>query len=107
MPQLRFALLVLGVWLLGTAAHAQTDTIDTRLEKLDALEAELATLEQAVQRLEDVKAIKRLQRAYGYYLDKRLSGELTALFADAPGTSLICAELSQIQRKTLNCWTEQ
>jgi hypothetical protein len=88
MPHLRFTLLVWAVWLLCPAAHAQLDAIDTRLERLGGLEAELATLEQEVQRLEDVKAIKRLQRAYGYYLDKRLSDQLTALFADAPGTSV-------------------
>ena len=64
------------------------DCIGTRLARISALEAELATLEREVQRLEDVKAVKRLQRAYGYYLDKRLSGQLTALFADAPGTSV-------------------
>ena len=55
--------------------------------RLAALEAELATLEHDVGLLEDTKAIKRLQRAYGYYVDKKLSREIGALFADAPDTT--------------------
>ncbi|HXS80363.1 MAG TPA: nuclear transport factor 2 family protein [Gammaproteobacteria bacterium] len=56
-------------------------------ERLAALEAELVTLEHDVGLLEDTKAIKRLQRAYGYYVDKKLSREIGALFADAPDTT--------------------
>src|SRR5687767_11601298 len=55
--------------------------------RLAALEAELATLEHDVGLLEDTKAIKRLQRAYGYYVDKKLSREIGALFVDAPDTT--------------------
>jgi hypothetical protein len=55
--------------------------------RLAALEAELEALERDVGILEDTKAIKRLQRAYGYYVDKKLSREIGALFADAPGTT--------------------
>jgi hypothetical protein len=55
--------------------------------RLAALETELATLEHDVSLLEDTKAIKRLQRAYGYYVDKKLSREIGALFADAPDTT--------------------
>jgi hypothetical protein len=55
--------------------------------RLAALEAELATLEGDLGLLEDTKAIKRLQRAYGYYVDKKLSREIGALFADDPGTT--------------------
>lgn len=57
------------------------------LERLDALEAELTGLEQQIALLEDTKAIKRLQRAYGYYVDKKLSREIGALFADDPTTT--------------------
>ncbi len=57
------------------------------LVKLTALETELSALERDVRRLEDTKAIKRLQRAYGYYVDKKLSREIAALFADAPETT--------------------
>ncbi len=55
--------------------------------RLSALEAELATLEHDLGLLEDTKAIKRLQRAYGYYVDKKLSRDIGALFADDPATT--------------------
>lgn len=57
------------------------------LSRLSALETELTGLERDMQLLEDTKAIKRLQRAYGYYVDKKLSREIGALFADAPETT--------------------
>jgi hypothetical protein len=59
----------------------------TPATRLAALEAELAALERDVGILEDTKAIKRLQRAYGYYVDKKLSRDIGALFAEAPGTT--------------------
>ena len=49
--------------------------------RLAALESELAALEHEIELLEDTKAIKRLQRAYGYYADKKQSDEISALFA--------------------------
>lgn len=55
--------------------------------RLDALEAELVTLEREIERLEDTKSIKRLQRAYGYYVDQKLGSEIGALFSAAPGTT--------------------
>jgi hypothetical protein len=71
--------------LLVTAGDAQESGGPTA--RLAALEAELAALERDVGLVEDTKAIKRLQRAYGYYVDKKLSREIGALFADAPGTT--------------------
>ena len=49
--------------------------------RLAALESELAALEHEIELLEDTKAIKRLQRAYGYNADKKQSDEISALFA--------------------------
>ena len=42
---------------------------------------ELEELKRRVERLEDAKAIKELQYAYGYYLDKCLYDEVVDLFA--------------------------
>jgi hypothetical protein len=71
--------------LLGASLGAQEQGAD--LAKLTALETELTGLERDVALLEDTKAIKRLQRAYGYYVDKKLSRDIGALFADAPDTT--------------------
>lgn len=50
--------------------------------RIAALEARLADAEARIQRQEDVEAIKRLQRAYGYYLDKNLFRALADLFTE-------------------------
>jgi hypothetical protein len=69
------------VGLASGAVSLRAQTTDLQLERLAALETELASLEQEIQLLEDSKAIKRLQRAYGYYVDKGLSDEVAALFS--------------------------
>ncbi len=46
------------------------------------LNAEIETLAQDVARLEGARAVKKLQRAYGYYVDRGLWGEAADLFAD-------------------------
>jgi hypothetical protein len=69
------------------ASAGGTQESDEPAVRLAALEAELATLERDVGLLDDTKAIKRLQRAYGYYVDKKLSREIGALFADGPDTT--------------------
>jgi hypothetical protein len=50
-----------------------------------ALDREVAKLASEVERLESTRAIKHLQRAYGYYLDRALWDEIEALFV-ADGT---------------------
>lgn len=79
------ALVSLCAALAVAAGGAQEPSPSTA--RLDALTAELTALERDVGLLEDTKAIKRLQRAYGYYVDKKLSREIAALFADAPSTT--------------------
>ena len=44
--------------------------------------AEIDALTHRVQKLEGVRAIKNLQRAFGYYVDRGLWGEAADLFAD-------------------------
>jgi len=54
---------------------------NTGLAQIMELEGRLDALEREIQLLEDTKAIKRLQRAYGYYVDKGLSSEVAELFS--------------------------
>jgi sugar lactone lactonase YvrE len=46
------------------------------------LETQLATLSEEVQRLEDANAIRKLQRAYGYYIDKGYWDQAADLLTD-------------------------
>jgi hypothetical protein len=71
---------VLIVLAVGGASSVAQDA-DTRLATLERLSARLSGLGSELQLLEDSKAIKRLQRAYGYYVDKGLADEVIDLFS--------------------------
>ena len=53
---------------------------DPRLARIAALESRLVSLENELTLLEDNKAIRKLQRVYGYYLDQGLHAEAASLF---------------------------
>jgi hypothetical protein len=48
------------------------------------MEARIKMLESQVANLRDIEEIKRLQKAYGYYLEHFMSDEIMDLFADSP-----------------------
>jgi carotenoid cleavage dioxygenase len=50
--------------------------------RVGALEQEIESMKQHIGRLEDANDIRKLQHAYGYYLDKCLYEETVQLFAD-------------------------
>jgi len=60
----------------------------TDSETIARLEAKIHTLETRLQVLEDIEEIKKLQRIYGYYLDKAYSEGLE-LDARRPGWTQI------------------
>jgi hypothetical protein len=66
-------------WLVGRPVQSQ------EASSLAALAARAAALERDLTALEDVNAIKKLQRVYGFYTDKQLWSEAADLFA-ADGT---------------------
>jgi hypothetical protein len=70
---------VLGMAL--AACTGQTSETDPR--RLAALQQRLDALETEATRAEDVRAIKKLQRVYGYYLEKGLGEDLADLFSSA------------------------
>ena len=63
----------------SSTAHAQTLRDDRVLEEVGA---RVALLAAEAERLEDIVAIHRVQRAYGYYIDKGFWNEAADLFAD-------------------------
>ena len=82
----RFGITLLGGTLLGcaTSSTPATATGARDAQAPAALLQQLATLEARATRIEDINAIKRLQRAYGYYFDEGLWDEMAELFsADA------------------------
>ena len=69
------AALTLGVWLRGSPALAQ------RPSSLVTLAGRAVQLEKEITALEDVNAIKKLQRIYGFYTDKQLWSQAADLFS--------------------------
>lgn len=71
-------------------------SFDTRLSTLEqavtALKKQLEEKDQRIRDLEDIEAIKRLQCAYGYYLEHWMSEEIIDLFADHPDVSATFVE---------------
>jgi len=65
-------LLAAGAFALVLAVPAQAQSVD----------AQIAELTQRVERLEGTRAVKKLQRAFGFYVDRGLWGEAADLFAD-------------------------
>jgi SnoaL-like domain len=68
----RMILTALSVALFQPVAHAQGASVDAQIDALTA----------RVEKLEGSRAIKKLQRAFGYYVDRGLWGEAADLFAD-------------------------
>lgn len=65
-----------------------SESLDTRMKNLEelvySLQGQLEKKDKRIQELEDIEAIKRLQNAYGYYLEHWMSDEIIDLFADHP-----------------------
>ena len=84
--------MALGAWLLCAAAIlqrcAQTPAASSQGKQAapsspaSNLAPRVATLELRIQRIQDINAIKRLQRAYGYYHDEGQWDDVADLFAD-------------------------
>ena len=67
---------------LAAARPALSDEDRNNKDQLSALQSELEAMRLQIGRLEDAQAIRKLQHAYGYYLDKCLYEETVALFAE-------------------------
>jgi hypothetical protein len=58
---------------------------------VEKLEAKVKALENKVRTLEDIEAIKKLQHAYGFYLEHWMAEDLIDLFAEGTDTELLVA----------------
>jgi hypothetical protein len=71
-----------AVGLLASACSRSPAPAPSQIDRIAALDAQVAQLEAEAARAEDVSEIKRLQRAYGYYLDAAQWDQMADLFAD-------------------------
>ena len=68
----RIILLGFALALVQQTAQAQQGSVDAEIDALTA----------RVEKLEGTRAVKKLQRAFGYYVDRGLWGEVSDLFAE-------------------------
>lgn len=61
---------------------AVADTDNNAEDQIARLEKKVQSMQEQIGRLEDLDAIRKLQHAYGYYLDKCLYEEVVDLYAD-------------------------
>ena len=79
----RFANTAVTLSAIGLAAGSQgAPASPPPTQKIAQLLAELNVLDAELAEAEDVAAIRRLQRTYGYYIDKGLWEDLSALFTE-------------------------
>jgi hypothetical protein len=67
------------IYLLGLACTLMQQPV---LAQNKAIDAEITTLTERVEKLEGTRAIKKLQRAFGFYVDRGLWGDAADLFTD-------------------------
>jgi SnoaL-like domain len=76
---------LVGLALCGCARGPSTSpppSAPTAAQEVAALEQQVGQLTSQLEQAEDVSALKRLQRAYGYYLDAAQWDQMADLFAD-------------------------
>jgi hypothetical protein len=62
--------------------------LEAKIEMLEAKIQTLGDLEAKIRVLEDIEEIKKLQRAYGYYLEHMMVEDILDLFADGEDSEL-------------------
>ncbi len=65
-----------------SAPPEQAKSVTGEAADLAVLQQQLQDLQARAEQVKDANAIKKLQRAYGYYIEKGLWDEVVALFAD-------------------------
>ncbi len=68
---------------------------------IEELTARVEYLEKKVRTLEDTEEIKKLQRAYGFYLEHWMAEDIIDCFADGPDTELLVAAGHYIGKESI------
>jgi hypothetical protein len=64
----------------------------TEERRIALLETKMASLQREVNLIEDMKAIERLQQAFGHYVSEGMAAEAAGLFSDRPDASIEFAQ---------------
>ncbi len=76
---------IAAVWVLAVSCNRPLRNKAEDRERRVVLQRQLGQLENEADRIKDVRALKRLQRAYGYYVDQAMWNQAADLF-DPQGT---------------------
>jgi hypothetical protein len=80
LPGMGIAVLA-ALWILAASCGRQSENGMEIHKKSVDFQRQLKQIESEADRIEDVRALKRLQRAYGYYIDQGLWNQAADLFA--------------------------
>lgn len=69
-----------GVWIMAAACDRQSHRKAEDCERGAVLQRQFGLLENEADRIRDVRDLKRLQRAYGYYIDQGMWNQAADLF---------------------------
>ena len=78
----RLSVLVSGVVVGASLARASQAAANNDASRIETLEKQLKEMSNRLGVVEDIQAIRKVQHAYGYYMDKCLYEQVVDLFAD-------------------------
>lgn len=87
------------------------ENLESRIAELELKareqDKELAILQKQVMEFQDIEFIKRIQKAYGYYLEFWMWDEVIDCFSDAPGVTLKLYEGTYIGKDSIRRYFER
>jgi hypothetical protein len=70
------------------ALEARVKALEGQVAEVEELKSQVRTLEKRLTVLQDIEAIKKLQKAYGYYVEHMMYQEIIDCFSDSPDVCL-------------------
>ena len=70
------------------AMEERIKALEGQVAEVDELKSQVRTLEKNLTVLQDIEAIKKLQKAYGYYVEHMMYQEIIDCFSDSPDVRL-------------------